>query len=856
MTATVDNAVANLQRANNELQRQLDEALAERDEGVAQKTAMAEVLEVINSSPGNLAPVFDAMLEKALKLCEAAFGALITCEAATGQIAALRNVPAPFVEILTSELKNLGPDTAIGRAVVERKVIHIADVAATEFYLKGVPLAVAAYDMGGVRSIAFVPLIKDDAAIGVFIVFRQEVRPFTDKQIALLQNFAAQAVIAIENARLLTETRERTAELQEALEYQTATSDVLKIISRSTFDLQPVLDTLAETSARLCDAGYSAIFRRDGEVYRAAAVIAFSPETMEAALRFQAFLEQHPLVPGRGSITGRVVLEGRSVHVADTASDPEYTLSEAKTLGNIRTQLGVPLLREGEPIGVIILGRHRVEPFTERQIELVRTFADQAVIAIENARLITETREALDQQTATAEVLQVINSSPGDLAPVFQAIVDKAMGLCGAAFGVLCTFDGDGFRITASRGVPPALVEFMSREPLRTTGGGPLGRLVRGEAIVQLADIVADAGNTADNPGRRALIESGARTTVWAALRKDEALVGFIGFYRLEVRPFSDKDIALLQNFAAQAVIAMENARLLGEIRAARDAAEATLRDLRAAQSSLIQAQKMAALGQLTAGIAHEIKNPLNFVNNFAGLSVELLDELKEAAAPAIEALDDDKRAEIDETIGMLTSNLEKISEHGQRADNIVKSMLEHSRGVTSERRKADLNNLVEEALNLAYHGARARDQNFNITLDRDYDRDLTQIELVPQEMSRVFINLIGNGFYAATKRQRENGGADFHPTLTVVTRDLGDAVEVRVRDNGIGIPAEIRNKLFQPFFTTKPTGEGTGLGLSISYDIVTQQHRGTIEVDSQVGEFTEFTIRLPRGATQTGASA
>jgi len=283
------------------------------------------------------------------------------------------------------------------------------------------------------------------------------------------------------------------------------------------------------------------------------------------------------------------------------------------------------------------------------------------------------------------------------------------------------------------------------------------------------------------------------------------------------------------------------------EIRAARDAAQAAYEDLKFAQASLIQAQKMAALGQLTAGIAHEIKNPLNFVNNFAGLSVELLDELKETTAPAIETLDGDTRAEIDDTIEMLTGNLEKIVEHGQRADGIVKSMLEHSRGMTGERRSVDLNNVVEEALNLAYHGARAQDQNFNITLERDYKKDLAEVDIVPQEVNRVFINLIGNGFYAATKRQQESGEASFRPILKVATRDLGEAVEIRIRDNGIGIPPDMKDKLFQPFFTTKPTGEGTGLGLSISYDIVTQQHGGTIEVDSHVGEFTEFTVRLPR---------
>jgi two-component system NtrC family sensor kinase len=277
---------------------------------------------------------------------------------------------------------------------------------------------------------------------------------------------------------------------------------------------------------------------------------------------------------------------------------------------------------------------------------------------------------------------------------------------------------------------------------------------------------------------------------------------------------------------------------------------------LQAAQASLVHAQKMAALGQLTAGIAHEIKNPLNFVNNFAELSGELLDELKEAAAPAIAELDEDKRTDIDETIAMLTGNLEKIAEHGRRADNIVKSMLEHSRGVSDERRKVDLNNLIDEALNLAYHGARAQDRSFNIGLEHDYAPMLKPIELVPQEITRVFLNLFGNGFYAAHKRVQQSADASFQPLLTVATRDFDDAVEVRIRDNGIGIPAEIRDKLFQPFFTTKPTGEGTGLGLSISYDIVTQQHGGTIEVESRVGEFTEFTLRLPRAYRPASAEA
>jgi signal transduction histidine kinase len=300
-----------------------------------------------------------------------------------------------------------------------------------------------------------------------------------------------------------------------------------------------------------------------------------------------------------------------------------------------------------------------------------------------------------------------------------------------------------------------------------------------------------------------------------------------------------------------------ERRRAEAEIRAARDAAEAALRELKATQANLIHAEKMASLGQLTAGIAHEIKNPLNFVNNFAALSVELLDELKGTAGPALAALPEDRREELEETVQMLTSNLEKIGEHGRRADGIVKSMLQHSRGGSGDWQATDVNALVEEALNLAYHGARAQDQSFNITMERDFDPGLAPIEVVPQDVTRVFLNLFGNGFYAAAKRMREAGDG-FRPVLKVTTRELGKEVEVRVRDNGTGIPPEYREKLFQPFFTTKPTGEGTGLGLSISYDIVTQQHGGTITVDSEPGAFTEFTVRLPRRqrAAATGRAA
>ena len=339
---------------------------------------------------------------------------------------------------------------------------------------------------------------------------------------------------------------------------------------------------------------------------------------------------------------------------------------------------------------------------------------------------------------------------------------------------------------------------------------------------------------------RELALKRGFRSQLLVPLMAQGVATGFFSVTRATEGRFNDEDVQLLQTFADQAVIAIENARLFNDLRE-------SLERLKAAQANLVQSEKMATLGQLTAGIAHEIKNPLNFVNNFATLSVDLLAELKDVAEPALATLDEDKRAELDETMNLLVSNLQKINEHGKRADGIVKSMLSHSRGGAGDWQKSDINALVEEALNLAYHGARASDKEFNVTLERDLEKTGKLIEVVPQDVTRVFLNLFGNGFYAANKRRLGAKQPGFRPTLKVTTRDLGDTVEVKVRDNGIGMPPEVKAKLFQPFFTTKPTGEGTGLGLSISYDIVTQQHGGTIDVESETNNYTEFTVRLPR---------
>jgi two-component system NtrC family sensor kinase len=322
---------------------------------------------------------------------------------------------------------------------------------------------------------------------------------------------------------------------------------------------------------------------------------------------------------------------------------------------------------------------------------------------------------------------------------------------------------------------------------------------------------------------------------------------------RHEVRPFTDKQIELVTTFADQAAIAIENVRLFESVEARTRELAKSLEDLRTAQDRLVQTEKLASLGQLTAGIAHEIKNPLNFVNNFSAISVELIDELRQALAGA--NLDNRLRAQISEIADMLQGNLDKVVQHGKRADAIVKNMLLHSRQGSGEHRPIDINAIVEESLNLAYHGARAEKQGFNITLEKSFDPAAGEVDVFPQEITRVLLNLISNGFYAATKRKAEANGGDYEPTLAAVTKNLGDSVEIRIRDNGTGIPPEVKERMFNPFFTTKPVGEGTGLGLSISYDIIIKQHAGSIEVDTQPGEFTEFKIVLPRAAASIAKS-
>jgi len=453
-----------------------------------------------------------------------------------------------------------------------------------------------------------------------------------------------------------------------------------------------------------------------------------------------------------------------------------------------------------------------------------------------------ELAQSVEELRALGEVSQAVNSTI-DLQTVLSTIIFKAVQLSGTEAGTIYAFDEarQEFQLRASYGMDEVLVAAIKDRNVRM-GETLISQAAMRRSPVQVADIRQDVSSVLDIIRR-----AGFRALLAVPLLGSNRIVGALVVRRKEPGEFPQSTVNLLQTFGAQSVLAIQNAHLFDEVQARTRELGKSLEGLRTTQDRLIQTEKLASLGQLTAGIAHEIKNPLNFVNNFSSISAELVDELQEVLAGA--NLDNRLRAQISEIADTLQGNLHRVVQHGKRADSIVRNMLLHSRRGSGERQPADINAVVEESLNLAFHGARAEKQDFNITLESFFDPTAGEVDLFPQEITRVLLNLISNGFYAVTKRKLEANGADYEPTLAAITRNLGDSVEIRIRDNGMGIPAEVREKMFDPFFTTKPPGEGTGLGLSLSYDIVVKQHAGSIDVDTQPGEFTEFRIVLPRSA-------
>jgi GAF domain-containing protein len=772
--------------------------LNELRESLQQQTATSEVLQVISSSPGDLRPVFQAMLANATRICEATFGTLWLREGDAFRAVALHNAPPAYAEARRRELcLRPPPDTALGRAASTKQVVQIEDIRTRPSYD---PDWRAVIELGNYRTIVCVPMLKDEELIGAISIFRQEVRRFTDKQVDLLQNFARQAVIAIENTRLLNE-------LRESLQQQTATADVLKVISRSTFDLQKVLDTLVESAARLCEAEMASMNRQFGAAYRQVASYGYSPE-------FKNFMETHPVELQRGTTVARAIQEKKPVQIPDVLADKDFDYKEGAKIGGVRTVAAVPMLKGDDLIGVIAIYRREVRPFTDKQIELASTFADQAVIAIENLRLFDELQARTNELThsveelrALGEVMQAVNSTL-DLQTVLSTIVAKAVQLSGTDAGAIYVFEEAQqlFRLRATFGFSEDLIAAVEDQHLGASDA------IRQATQDKQPKETSDIGDEPPSPLREIAMHAGYRARLIVPLVSADQVLGALVIRRKRPGNFPKDTIQLLQTFAVQSVLAIQNARLFREI-------EDKSRQLQVASEHK---------SQFLASMSHELRTPLNAI-------IGLTEMMVSNAA----------RFGTEKALGPLR----RVNAAGTHLLSLINEILDLSK---IEAGKLELNpepvnlsRLIDEVIGTAGQLAE-KNQNRLVV---EAQENLGVLTADSMRLKQILLNLLSN----ACKFTKEG-------EVAVRARKVADGrewVELAVADSGIGITAEQQAKLFQDFtqadsLTARRYG-GTGLGLAISRKLA-RMMGGDVTVTSEPGKGSVFTVRLPVHAATRAA--